>query len=132
MRRIHPVAFAGAVILVACFGFPVSAPVREVSAQLTRLEDLRGSDWARLTKEEKEFFVFSGYGGLEQQGVPLRQKPYYYIEALDKVLAADPSLGSEYLDDLLIFCVNESEPESREALKAARARQKKALGNETA
>ncbi|MCG3175141.1 MAG: hypothetical protein MOGMAGMI_00063 [Candidatus Omnitrophica bacterium] len=132
MRRLHPVAFAGAVLLVALFGWPVASPTPEGLAQTTRLEDLRGSDWAGLSRQQKEYFVFSGYGALEQQGVPLKQKPYHYIEALDKLLSVEPSLAGEYLDDLLLFCVNESEPEARPVLKRLRAEQKKTLGNGSA
>lgn len=132
MRRVHPVSFAGAVLLVALFGFPIASPMAEGLAQLTRMEELRGSDWPALTKEQREFYVFSGYGGLEQQGVPLKQKPYHYVEALDKLLTVEPTLKDEYLDDLFLFCVNESEPEARDILKRLRKEQKKALGNPVA
>lgn len=132
MGRARPVSFAGAVLLMALLGFSVAVPAPESLAQLMRMEELRGSDWAGLTREQKEFYVFTGYGGLEQQGVPLKQKPYYYVEALEKLLTIEPTLKGEYLDDLLLFCVNESEPETRDILKRLRKEQKKALGNRTA
>ena len=132
MRRMHPVPLAGAVLLASLLGFPIAVPVSDGWAQLTRMEELRGSDWAALTREQREFYVFSGYGGLEQQGVPLKQKPYHYVEALDKLLTVEPTLKGEYLDDLFLFCVNESEPEARDILKRLRKEQKKALGNQAA
>jgi hypothetical protein len=90
------------------------------SAFAATMEDLSGSDWIRMSLKEKQAFVYTGIGGLERQGVVIMKKPQYYIEALDKILKLDPDLGKEYLDSLFVFCVHESEPQTRDAIRRIR------------
>jgi hypothetical protein len=88
-------------------------------------EDLKGGDWGRMDLQQKREFVYTGIGALERQGVSLLKSPSYYIEALDKVLTIDPDLEKEYLDNLFVFCVHESEPHTRKALNEIRGAQSK-------
>lgn len=89
------------------------------------LEDLKGLDWTQMSLGQKQDFVYRGIGALERQGVSLLKSPSYYIEALDKVLTIDPDLKKEYLDNLFVFCVHESEPHTRKALNEIRGAQSK-------
>jgi hypothetical protein len=76
-------------------------------------EDLRGSDWAKMPQGEKQRFIYTGIGGLERQGVFISRSPQEYLEAMDKLFAADPSLDDEYLDNLFVFLVHDGEPQAR-------------------
>ncbi|HXV18560.1 MAG TPA: hypothetical protein VD883_00605 [Candidatus Omnitrophota bacterium] len=91
-----------------------------VIARAEGLDDLKGQDWIQMSLGQKQDFVYRGIGALERQGVSLLKSPSYYIEALDKVLKIDEGLREEYLDNLFVFCVHESEPHTRQALEKIR------------
>lgn len=80
-------------------------------------EDLRGSDWLSMSSKDKETFIYMAIGGLEKEGVFIMKTPHDYIQAIDKLLALDSEYQKEYLDNLVVFCIYDSEPQTREKIK---------------
>lgn len=90
------------------------------SVTASSLEDLRGRDWIKMPLDQKQTFIYTGIGGLERQGVFITKSPDFYIQVLDRIIAEDPELSEEFLDNLFVFCVHESEPQTQEAIKKIR------------
>ncbi len=84
------------------------------------LEDLTGDDWSRLSESERQRFIYTAIGGLERQGIFVTRAPHEYQEAIEKMLQSEPSLKREYLDNLLVFCVYDGEPQTREGIRRIR------------
>lgn len=84
------------------------------------IEDLTGKDWLSMTQAQKEFFVYTAIGGLERQEVVITRFPAYYVEALDKLVQLEPFYQQEYLENLFVFSVYESEPQSRVKIEKIR------------
>ena len=83
-------------------------------------DDMTGLDWEQMAPEDKQRFVYTAIGSLEQQGVFVSRTPQEYVEEMDRVLKTEPSLSSEYLDSLFVFCVYDNEPQTRPALSRIR------------
>jgi hypothetical protein len=94
--------------------------VAPIAAAETYFHELKGSDWLQMKRGQKELFLYTCVGGLQSKGVVLMKTPHYYEEALDKILAVDPDLKSEPLDNLFVFCVYESEPHVRPVIDKIR------------
>jgi hypothetical protein len=90
------------------------------AALADNIEDLTGKDWLAMTQAQKEFFVYTGIGGLERQEVVITRLPAYYIETLDKLIKLEPFYEKEYLENLFVFAVYESEPQSRVKIEKIR------------
>jgi hypothetical protein len=101
---------------------PPAAPAAPAGPARKAMEDLKGSDWPRLSESEKQRFVYTGIGGLERQGVFVMRPPQDYVEALGKILGGDAAMQDEYLEDLFVFCVYDAEPQTREAIERIRER----------
>jgi hypothetical protein len=83
-------------------------------------EDLTGEDWARLSEQEKQRFVYTAIGALERRGVLIMRSPGEYLDAMEKLLLSDAELRREYLESLFVFCVYDGEPQTRDAIRLIR------------
>ena len=112
--------------LIVCAGLQMGAaaapaPVSDARPAAKALEELKGEDWSMLPISEKQRFVYTAIGGLERQGVFISRHPQEYLEAIEKVLASDPSMKQEFLDNVFVFLVYDAEPQARDEIDAIRA-----------
>jgi hypothetical protein len=83
-------------------------------------DELKGSEWPWLKPEDKKRFVDTTLGALEKNGITVLGDPAHYLEKVGRILEEEPSFENEYLADLVVFCVYDEEPQTREAIHKLR------------
>lgn len=84
------------------------------------LDQLQGKDWRKMSAADRERFIYMGVGSLERRGVFIAKPPGDYVQTLNTVLETNPELSDEFLEDLFVFCVYDSEPQTRPAISRLR------------
>jgi len=77
---------------------------------------LSAEDWNNLSMREKEDYLFSAFGKLEQQGVFLMKSPHDYVEELD-LAVQDPFYKEAVMDNLLMLKIYEKESQTRPVIQ---------------
>ncbi len=75
-----------------------------------------GSDWLKMSRDEKELYIFSAMGALVKHDVVSMKPSYFYIQSLDTKIQNDRASRSQELDSLFVSSVYENEPDTRSAI----------------
>jgi hypothetical protein len=82
-----------------------------------------GRDWLAMSDDYKMLNILSMMGHFLKNDLVIWRSQSFYVEAMDKRLAKDPSLADKSLEELFLSLVYENEPEERPDIdKIRRAR----------